>query len=150
MRSEITGSRVGDAPMLPELLAQIPPEEPIGTVTADGAYDTRACHSAIAARRACAVIPTRRNGRPWQETTAGARARNEVLRTTHYLGRAIWRKWSGYRRRSRIEAKMRCLKILGERLMARDFDRQTAELHIRVALLDRFTQLGTPKTTRVR
>ena len=35
---------------------------------------------------------------------------------------------------------MRCLKLLGERLMARDFDRQTTELHIRAALLNRFTQ----------
>ena len=46
------GSRVGDGPMLPELLAQIPPEETIGLVTADGAYDTRGCHTTIAARRA--------------------------------------------------------------------------------------------------
>ena len=34
---EITSSRIGDGPMLPELLAQIPPEEVIGLVTADGA-----------------------------------------------------------------------------------------------------------------
>ena len=47
---EGTGGRVGDAPMLPALLAQIPPEEPIGTVTADGAYDTRTSHTTIAAR----------------------------------------------------------------------------------------------------
>ena len=44
---------------------------------------------------------------------------------------------------------MRCLKLLGERLMARTFDRQTAEIHIRIALLNRFTQLGTPETTRL-
>ena len=143
------GSRVGDGPMLPELLAQIPPEEPIGTVTADGAYDTRTCHSAIAARQAQAVIPTRRNGRPWRETTPGAKARNEILRATRHLGRSIWRNWSGYHRRSCVEAKMRCLKLLGERLMARTFDRQTTELHIRAALLNRFTALGTPKTQRV-
>ena len=120
---EITGSRVGDGPMLSELLAQIPPEEVIGLVTADGAYDTRGCHAAIAARQASAVIPTRRNGRPWKETTPGAHARNEILHATRRLGRSIWRSWSGYHRRSRIEAKMRCLKLLGERLMARDFDR---------------------------
>jgi len=146
---EITGSRVGDAPMLPELLAQIPPEETIGTVTADGAYDTRGCHSAIAARQATAVIPTRRNGRPWQETTPGAQARNDILRATRRLGRSIWRTWSGYHRRSRIEAKMRCFKLLGERLMAHTFERQTTELHIRAALLNRFTRLGTPETQRV-
>ena len=34
---EITGSRIGDGPMLPELLAQIPPDQAIGQVTADGA-----------------------------------------------------------------------------------------------------------------
>ena len=135
--------------MLPELLAQIPAEEPIGLVTADGAYDTRPCHLAIAARQASAVIPTRRNGRPWKENTPGALARNDILRATRRLGRSIWRNWSGYHARSRIEAKMRCLKLLGERLMARTLDRQTTELHIRAALLNRFTRLGTPETQRV-
>jgi len=41
------------------------------------------------------------------------------------------------------------IKILGERVMARDFDRQVAELQVRVAILNRFTQLGTPQTVRV-
>ncbi len=146
---EVTGSRVGDGPVLPKLLEQIPPEEPIGTVTADGAYDTRPCHAAIAARQAQAIIPTRRNGRPWKETTPGAQARNDILRASRRFGRAIWRNWSGYHRRSLIEAKMRCMKLLGERLSARTSNRQTAELQIRAALLNRFTQLGTPETMRV-
>lgn len=145
---EITGSRVGDAPMLPELLNQIADDQPIGKVSADGAYDTRGCHAAIAARDACAVIPTRRNGRLWLENTPGAQARNETLRATRRLGRAIWRRWSGYHRRSLIEAKMRCFKLLGERVMAHDFDRQVAELQIRAAILNRFTALGTPQTQR--
>ena len=104
---EITGSNVGDAPMLPELLDQIPADVEIGSVTADGAYDTRRCHDAIADRGAHAVIPPRKNARPWKPSTAGAIARNEALRASKYLGRAIWRKWSGYHRRSRAETKMR-------------------------------------------
>ena len=44
---------------------------------------------------------------------------------------------------------MRCFKLLGERVTARDFDRQVAELQIRAARLNRFTQLGTPQTVRV-
>jgi hypothetical protein len=60
---ESTGSRVGNAPMLPELLGQISRIQPIATVSADGAYDTKACHDAITARDACAVIPARRNAR---------------------------------------------------------------------------------------
>ena len=39
--AEFTTSEMGDASMLPELLDQIPPEQEIGSVTADGAYDTR-------------------------------------------------------------------------------------------------------------
>jgi hypothetical protein len=143
---EVTSSNVGDAPMLPDLLAQIPAEEEIATVTADGAYDTRACHDAIAARGAAAVIPPRRNARPWKPDTAGARARNEVLRASKHLGRALWRNWSGYHRRSRVETKMNCVKQLGQRLMARDFDRQVAEVQIRAAVMNRFTALGIPMT----
>ena len=51
-----------------------------------------------------------------------------------------------YHRRSLVETEMRCLKLLGERIMSRDFDRQVAELQIRAALLNRFTHLGTPVT----
>jgi len=134
--------------MLPELLDQIPDDQPLGIVTADGAYDTRACHAAIAARGAAAVIPPRKNGKPWKELTAGATARNDALRSCHRLGRAIWTRWTGYHRRSLAEAKMRCLKLLGERVMSRDFDRQVAELQIRAAILNRFTALGTPITQR--
>ena len=44
---EVTGSHIGDAPILPDLLSQIPAEEVIASVTADGAYDTRKCHDAM-------------------------------------------------------------------------------------------------------
>lgn len=143
---EVTGAGVGDAPMLPALLDQIADDQRIASVSADGAYDTRACHAAIAARGAFAVIPTRRNGRPWKEDTSGADARNDILRTTRRLGRTIWRRWSGYHRRSLVETKMHCFKLLGERVRSRDFDRQVAELQIRAAILNRFTALGTPIT----
>lgn len=46
-----------DAPILPDLLEQIPPDQQIATVTADGAYDTRRCHNVITARGAAAIIP---------------------------------------------------------------------------------------------
>ena len=146
---EITGSHLGDAPMLPELLDQIPADVEIGSVTADGAYDTRKCHDAVADRGAHAVIPPRKNAKPWKPSTAGAIARNEALRSSKYLGRAIWRKWSGYHRRSRAEAKMHCMKLLGQSLMARDFDRQLAELQVRAAVLNGYTALGIPVTEPV-
>jgi hypothetical protein len=102
----------------------------------------------IAARGAAAVIPPRRNGKPWKEHTAGAVARNDALRSCRRLGRAIWKRWTGYHRRSLAEAKIRSLKLLGERVMSRDFDRQVAELQIRSAILNRFTALRTPIAQR--
>lgn len=158
---EITGCHIGDAPVLPDLLGQIPADERIGSVTADGAYDTRKCHDAIADRGAHAVIPPRKNAKPWKTITAGALAivlgpmadkgspRNEALRAAKYLGRALWRRWSGYLRRSRVETKMHCVKLLGQRLMARDFDRQVAELQVRIAVLNGYTALGIPVTEAV-
>ena len=147
--------------MLPELLDQIPPEQEIASVTADGAFDTRKCHDAIADRGAAAIIPSRKNARPWKPDTAGALGivlgpmadnaspRNEILRTSQRLGRTIWRRWSGYHRRSRAETKMHCVKLLGQRLSAREFDRQVAEFQVRVAVLNGFTALGIPVTEAV-
>ena len=73
--------------MLPELLNQIPPDEEIGRVTGDGAYDTRKCHNAIAARNAHAVIPPHKNAKLWKPDAPGARARNEAKRSAH---QTIW------------------------------------------------------------
>ena len=144
-----TSSDKGDSPVLPDLLDQFPPDEQIGTVTGDGAFDTRRCHTAILERGGTAVIPIRRNGRRWKEDGPAAKARNDILRATQRLGRAIWKRWSGYHARSRIEARMRCLKTFGERIASRDPDRQTAEIHIRVALMNRFNALGTAEIERV-
>ena len=143
-----TSSDKGDSPVLPDLLDQFPPDEQIGTVTGDGAFDTRRCHTAILERGGTAVIPIRRNGRRWKEDGPAAKARNDILRATQRLGRAIWKRWSGYHARSRIEARMRCLKSFGERIASRDPDRQTAEIHIRVALMNRFNALGTAEIVR--
>jgi hypothetical protein len=146
---EFTPSRDGDSPVLPDLLGQIPADEQIGTVTADGAYDTRRCHKAITDRRAIPIIPIRKNGRMWKEDCPAARARNETLRATRHYGKAFWKRWTGYHIRSRIEAKMRGLKSFGERIAARDPDRQTAEIHLRIALMNRFNALGTAEIVRV-
>ena len=147
---EFTSSRQGDSPLLPNLLTQIPSEETIGTVTADGAYDTRRCHGAIIDRGAEAVIPIRRTRRAWKEDCPAAIARNEILRATRRLGRTLWKTWSGYHVRSRVEARMNCLKLFGERIMSRDPDRQTAEIQIRIAIMNRFSALGWAEIEAVR
>ena len=80
---------------------------------------------------------------------AGAIARNDAVNAQRYLGRTLWRRWSGYHRRSRVDTKMHCIKLLGQSLMARDFERQVAEIQIRIAILNRYTALGIPVTEPV-
>jgi hypothetical protein len=108
-------------------------------VSGDGAYDTKGCHEAITQRGAQAIIPTRKNAKLWKDQRPGAEARNAIFHATRRLGRRIWKKRTGYHKRSLVETKMRCFKLLGERVMARDCDRQVAELQVRAAILNRFT-----------
>lgn len=39
---------------------------------------------------------------------------------------------------------MHLVKLLGQRLMARDFDRQVAEVEVRIAILNGYAALGIP------
>lgn len=41
---------------------------------------------------------------------------------------------------------MHCVKLMGQSLTARDFDRQIAEIQVRIAVLNRYTALGIPVT----
>ena len=158
--------------MLPELLSQIPPDQKIASVTADGACDTRKCHDAIAERgpapsfgragmrnperpppqapspqapppqapppspatRPCARQNTAaaRSGDDGAATTAKAASKFEPARNRS--GDCFPGEW------------MHCVKRLGQRLKARDFDRQLAGFQMRVAVLNGVTALGTPVT----
>ncbi len=146
---EFTLSQTGDSPVLPNLLDQIPRDEQIGAVTADDAFNTRRCHTAIVDRSATVVIPICRNGCPWKEDCPAAKARNEILRASRHFGRALWKRWTGYHARSRIAAQMRRLKALGERIACRDPNRQAAEIHTRNALMNHFSALGRAEIMRV-
>ena len=121
----------------------------------------RRCHAAIIDRQAIPIIPIRKNGRAWKEDCPAAKARTETLRATKRYGRAFRKHWTGYHARSRVEAKMRCLKAFGERIAAFAIvartngaqwltpDRQITEINIRDALMNRFNALGTAEIVRV-
>ena len=44
---------------------------------------------------------------------------------------------------------MHCVTRMGQRLVARDYDRQVAEIQLRIAVLNRYTALGIPVTEAV-
>ncbi len=137
---------MSDSQVLGDLLDQIPKDERVDSVYTDGAYDTKQCRQVIADRQAHAVIPPRKNAKPWKDKKMGSLERNELLRTVKCLGRTIWKKWPGYHRRSLVETKMHCIKLLGDKLSARNFQSQVNQIHARMAVLNKFTDLGRPHT----
>jgi len=92
----VTTNDFSDGQVLPELLDQI--NEAIAQVSADGAYDTHGCYEAIAAYEAQAAIPPRRGARICQHGNSHEpqRLRDENLRCIRRIGRAAWKRASGY------------------------------------------------------
>jgi len=146
----VTTNDYHDSELLPDLLAQV--EEEIAQVSGDGGYDRRRCYDAIRARQARATIPPQHNAKIWQHgnTKAERLARDENLRRIRQVGRAAWKRESGYHRRSLAETTMFRLKTLfSERVTARSFAGQAAQVRVRCATLNRLTQLGRPDSYRV-
>ncbi|MFC4157922.1 IS5 family transposase [Chitinimonas lacunae] len=143
---EVTDQRQADGPQVEELLSQLCPETVLASVGGDGAYDTRRVYRVVQAWGAELLVPPRRDAQPWRDQTDWAAHRNDKLAAINRLGRAIWKRWSGYHRRSLVETTMHRFKRLGERLLARLPERQVAEIHVRCAILNRFVLLGMPTT----
>jgi IS5 family transposase len=146
----VTTNNYSDSQILPDLLAQV--EEEIAQVSGDGGYDRRNCYEAIRARQAQATIPPQHNAKIWQHgnTKAERLARDQNLRRIRQVGRATWKRECGYHRRSLAETAMFRLKtIFSERVTARGFAGQAAQVLVRCATLNRLTQLGRPDSYRV-
>jgi hypothetical protein len=45
-----------------------------------------------------------------------------------------------------VETKMHCIKLLGDKLHARNFESQVNEVHGCIAVLNKLTELGQPHT----
>ncbi|KWI73438.1 IS5 family transposase, partial [Burkholderia stagnalis] len=134
----MTHQEVADGEVLPELLDQIPADEPIDTVGGDGAYDTQACYAAITARGATPSIPAREGAVHWPSTTPGGIQRNVAIDTVAQSSRREWKQQSGYHGRSMAENAMYRFKTLtGPCLWARRTDTQATEVAVRVGVLNR-------------
>jgi IS5 family transposase len=150
MAAVVTTNNYSDSQILPDLLAQV--EEEIAQVSGDGGYDRRNCYEALRARQAQATIPPRHNAKIWQHgnTKAERLARDQNLRRIRQIGRAAWKRECGYHRRSLAETAMFRLKtIFSERVTARGFAGQAAQVLVRCAALNRMTQLGKPDSYQV-
>jgi IS5 family transposase len=146
----VTTNNYGDGQVLPDLLAQV--ESKLSQVTGDGGYDDRQCYAVISERGARAVIPPQRGARIWQHGNSKQErhARDENVRGIRRHGRSKWKRESHYHRRSVAETTMFRLKmIFGERVAARGFDGQAAQMLVRCAVLNWMTHLGMPRSYAV-
>ena len=92
------------------------------------------------------MIPPRKNAQALERQTNEVFEKNRLLKIIKDIERVIWKKWAGYHRRSLVETKMHCIKLLGDKLSARNFQSQVNEVHARIAILNKFTELGRPHT----
>lgn len=127
---------------------------PIGDVLGDGAYDTTDCREAVHDCGGRQIIPPDKNAKLQKgESFPGLQERDHAIRRIQELGnegRALWKQGINYHRRSRVETLMfRYKTILGDRLTARREKTQATEVTIKLNVLNRMTELGTPKSYKV-
>lgn len=138
----VSTNNVSDDEAFGDLLEGI--EGEIEAVSADGAYDKRKCYDAIEERGAQAHIPPREDAQYWDKE-GETHARNQTLNRIEAVGRAEWKRESGYHRRSLAETMMfRFKTIFGDTCSRRTFDNQATELLLACAALNRMTHLGMP------
>lgn len=148
----VSTNDVTDGEMLPGLLAA--ERARLAQVTGDGAYSKRNCYDAVAERpeQPRAVFPPLRSrrgyrARLWQHGNCHAPpvARDAAIRRIRQVGRHRWKQEMHYHRRSLAETAIARLKmVFGDRVRARAFDAQAAEVFIKGAALNRMTALGMP------
>ena len=152
LASDLTSRRTHDATQVLALLGQL--DDPVASVSADGAYDTKAVYEAAHERgegRAVRVlIPPARDARLSRKPSAALQERDCNIRSIRELGRREWHTHSGYSKRSMVENTMyRYKTIIGRSMRSRSFEGQRAEVELASKILNTMTRLGMPDSYRV-
>ena len=125
-------------------------DDPIGQVTADGAYDGDPTYQTIAAHGddIDVVIPPRATAVPSDERDAPTQ-RDRHLAMIAEQGRLAWQATTDYGQRSLVETTMgRYKSLIGPRLRARGFAAHQTKAAIGVAVLNRMLVAGRPDSVR--
>ena len=144
----LTDQDTDDPSQVAPLLDQI--DDPIGQVTADGAFDGAPTYQTIAQHGdgIKVVIPPRSTSIPSGELDIPTQ-RDRHLAMIAERGRLAWQTATGYGQRSLIETTMgRYKTLIGPRLRARGFAGQQTEAAIGVAMLNRMLEAGRPDSVR--
>ena len=137
----LTDKDVGDIHAVPALLATV--EGPIGSVIADGAYDSASVYEATTIRR---LTSSSRRAHPrWSTPMTLAPRPFGLVMSSSSRRRTAWQKATGYDRHSLVETTIcRYQHIIGSKLRARSSDRQQGEVAIAVQALNRMICIAKP------
>jgi IS5 family transposase len=83
----VTSNNANDAPVLCDLLEQLPLDEALKSLTADGAYDTQSAYEAVIRHGAIPIISPHKNAR--LRRGAVFEHRNAAIAACRRLGRSI-------------------------------------------------------------
>jgi hypothetical protein len=146
----LTTNDVDDGSQVGPLLDQI--DDPIASLTGDGAYDQDGVYGEVAARHpdAAVIVPPRSSGVPSEMAENAPTPRDRHLQAIAEHGRMGWQKASGYNWRALVEADIgRWKRVIGHALRSQTNERQAAEVAIAVDVLNRMLELGRPSYVRI-
>jgi hypothetical protein len=135
--SELTDRLTQDSSVVDKLIKPI--HEKVKQVTGDSAYDTNPTYNKLAKQFPSAdiVISPQKDARAHKEN---AFFRNRNILEIEFYGRMGWQKLRNYGRRNNSElAIQRYKRILGNKLHAREFERQKQETIIGCNVLNKMT-----------
>jgi hypothetical protein len=148
--AELTGKDVDDGSQVGPLLDQI--AGPVASFTGDGAYDRDDVYRSVCQRHpdAAVIVPPRSSAVPSATAQTAPTKRDRHLQLIAERGRMGWQRASGYNWRALVEADIgRYKRVIGDTLHSRTKPRQTTEVALAVASLNRMLELGRPEYVRL-
>ncbi|AZQ11544.1 IS5 family transposase [Shewanella khirikhana] len=137
--AEVSLESVGDNEVMGTLLN--PLRRRIEQVSADGAYDTKACHKLLNNKGIKAVIPPRSNAGYWSQ----GHIRNEAVDALKAGSLSDWKQLHDYGKRSLAETAMyRYKQLISPTLTLRGYNAQVGEALAGVKAMNKMLSLGMP------
>ena len=131
------------------MLSKIPGQ--LKSVRGDGAYDGSSLRKEAYSKGAKMIVPPPRNAVYKGIADGWERERDASLAEIEGLGgdeegRKLWKKLTGYHRRSLVETAMfRVKKMIGNGLKARSLEAQSTEAHCKCLVINKMNTLGLPE-----
>jgi hypothetical protein len=144
--AELTGKDIDDGSQVGPLLEQVAGS--VASFTGDGAYDRDDVYREVCQRHpdAAVIVPPRSSAVPSATAETAPTKRERHLQLIAERGRMGWQRVSGYNWRALVEADIgRYKRVIG----LADGGRQTTEVAIAVATLNRMLELGRPEYVRL-